>query len=311
MATRADAETALRDAVAAAVAPAGSIQPGTNPPVSFLLGAPVRVQRGWPTSPQLQADLAAGVINIAVYAKSGMYRRIQPPFLYWNEGPRQVETLTVAVTAGNVTFGGTPTAAQVAAVLIGNGPRKTYYPYRCSNADTPATVAAGLAALIWNAASDGPTLLTRTNEQVSAVVMADGSSSTEVQWQEQGYCVSTWCSDADKRDVVTGLFQPALGLNYRLTLADGSFGLIWQTGERVDDRTSLANAWFANLDYTMRYATTVTVTQPRMIAWIGTAVINRAALVALGSRLQPITIYTDAAGNPLVDAAGNLIGAHP
>ena len=96
MADESDVAAALVSAIEAAVYPNGLIG---NPPLS-VIGAPGRIYRGWPNGVALDADLAAGVFNISVFAKPGMERNTTrfPPV--WRVMTAAAPTLT-AVVASN------------------------------------------------------------------------------------------------------------------------------------------------------------------------------------------------------------------
>lgn len=64
MADQADVETALVQIASAALYPQGTTGPS-------ICGTLCRVYRGWPTPAGLDADLAAGAVNVSVYPVDG------------------------------------------------------------------------------------------------------------------------------------------------------------------------------------------------------------------------------------------------
>src|SRR5271166_4184368 len=130
MADESDVETALVALASAALYPAGT---GS----ASVPGPDCRIYRGWPNSAALDADLAAGKINVTVFPGGGASRTTTRYAEHWM-GASVQPMLTVAINGTSVTFGGTADVGQIAGILLdGKG-----YAYRTQAGDTPQLVAA-------------------------------------------------------------------------------------------------------------------------------------------------------------------------
>ena len=135
MADEADVEVALVNVVAAALYPNGIS--GASVP-----GPDCRIYRGWPISAALDADLAAGTVNVTVFPSAGMGRTMTRFMEQWIGAPA-VPTLTTSVAGTTVSFAGSADVGQIAGILVDGAS----YAYRTQVGDTPASVAANLASM--------------------------------------------------------------------------------------------------------------------------------------------------------------------
>lgn len=296
MATSADVENALRDAIAGAVGP--------------TFGALTRVYRGWPQPTQLQDDLGSTppIAHITVFPKIGAWRRIDPPLINWQTLSTGVPTLSLALSGTSVTIGGTTSTSQVVGIFVGTVAEQLVYAVRCGPYDTLATLANAFTLMIPGSFVNGNTLTINTTRPVSAIVVADSVAYAEVLWQEQVVNASIWAPNPDVRDAARALIAPVMALNYRATLADGSLVLWRQVGERFDDKPSQASAWFGEMGFAARYSTPAIQAQPTMLALVGSVTVNGAVVKTVGAISLPTVVYIDQSGNPLVDAAGDVFG---
>ena len=131
MADQADVETVLAGLVSGVLYPQGVTAPS-------VLGVVCRVYRGWPNSAALDADLAAGVVNVTVFPQAGHERNTTR----WpDECALQAwvsPTLTVSVDGVTATFAGAAGLGQVAGLLVDG----VAVVHRLVGNDTPASVAA-------------------------------------------------------------------------------------------------------------------------------------------------------------------------
>ena len=106
MADLAEVEQVIVGVIAAALYPDGTASPSA-------IGEPVRVYRGWPEPNRLDADLAAGTLNVSVYPQEMEHRttRYTPDEI---DLPRDPPTLTLTVIGDTVTVGGSPCACNAA-----------------------------------------------------------------------------------------------------------------------------------------------------------------------------------------------------
>src|SRR5690242_4735388 len=110
MADQSDVEDALVELVSAALYPNGT-SAGSVP------GPDCRVYRGWPNSAALDADLAAGRVNVTVFPGSGTGRTTTRYPQQW-AGPPATPSLTAMVSGTSVTFSGKADVGQIAGILI-------------------------------------------------------------------------------------------------------------------------------------------------------------------------------------------------
>src|SRR5262249_24466260 len=131
-----DAEVALVNLVSAALYPNGTGAPSAP-------GPDCRVYRGWPNWSALDADLAAGKVNVTVFPVGDTSRTTTRYSERWAGTPAQ-PTLTVSTDGQSVTIGGSASAGQIAGVLVDG----KSYAYRTQAGDTPELVAANLASMV-------------------------------------------------------------------------------------------------------------------------------------------------------------------
>ena len=237
MADLSDVEAALVSAVTAAVYPSGLSMPSVT-------ASKLRIYRGWPMSGALEADLAGGIVNIAVFPVPGATRNTTR----W--GP------VVTVTPGG--------AGQLAGLLVGGQP----YVYVGQAGDTAVVAAAVLAQSIQ---AVRPCLLSGSTVTVPGVtslvarVAAYASSNTEWSRQEQGFRISVWCPNPGLRDLVCGVVGSALAATSFLTLTDGSGGRVrYRSSSSIDDDQD-AQAYRRDLVYDIEYGTSVANVVPSML----------------------------------------------
>lgn len=269
MADASDVESALVTAVTSALYPNGTS--GTSVP-----GANCRIYRGWPNSAALDSDLTAGTINITVFPGGGQPRTTTRYMERWAGTPAQV-TLTVSVTDASVTFGGTAALGQLAGILLDG----VSYVYRTQQGDTPALVAANLAAQIRPSMivqASGSTLTIAGARDLLARVVADASAQKEVRRQEQTFRVSCWCPTPATRDASALAIDLAISGIHFLSLADGSTGRLTYAGTTVYDQSQNARLYRRDLNYLVEYPTMLAVSNPSML--FGDLVLNANSIIA-------------------------------
>jgi hypothetical protein len=256
MADQSDVETALVALVSAAVYPTGTDSNSVPGPVC-------RIYRGWPKAAALNADLAAGRINITVFPASPAVRNTTRYPDQWAT-TAVVPSLTVTVAGITVTFGGTASIGQLAGVRVDG----QAYPYRTTATDTPASVAANIAAL---ARANGIVTLSQASltfqgaGEVLARVVADASGSMEVPRQIQSFRIICWCSTPLLRDATASAIDVSLAAMRFITLADGTAARLVFSGTATFDQSQDAILYRRDLIYSVEYATTVTALLPSML----------------------------------------------
>jgi hypothetical protein len=268
MADQSDVETALVELASAALYPNGTDAPS-------VCGQPCRVYRGWPNPPALDADLAAGRVNVTVFPIDTGPRNATRYADEWVTSPPS-PTLTVDVLGNSVTFGGSADPDQLAGISADG----RSYVYRTQANDTPTLVAANLATLAradFIAQLSGATLTLPTAIGVLARVVADAPSLKEVRRQRETFRIVCWCSDPAQRDVVAIAIDTALAPLRFLSLADGTQGRLIFAGGATLDQSQDAALYRRDLLYDVEYATTISAVQPVML--FGTGTVNTTGFI--------------------------------
>lgn len=269
MADQSDVENALVALAANAIYPSGSGSPS-------LPGADCRIYRGWPNSAALNADLAAGNINVTIFPQGEPGRNTTRYSQQWLGSPTQ-PTLTALVSGVSVTIGGTAGPGQLSGLLIND----VSYVYHAQAGDTPETVAANLATAVrtdWIVNLSGATLTIPGAASVSARVVASASLLQEVRRQEQGFRITCWCPTPATRDTTAAAIDLLLVGFQFIDLADGSQGRLQYRGTLVFDQSQDALLYRRDLLYDAEYPTTITTLQPAML--FGDLVLNATTITA-------------------------------
>ena len=212
MATQADAETALTLLAATALYPSGLTGPS-------VIGATTRIYRGWPNAAALDADLAAGRVNVTIFPVPGA-TRVTTRYPTTPASNPAIPTLTVNVADYTASFAGMASAGQLAGILVDG---KSYV-HRTSATDTPSLIAAILAAAInadRPAIASGASVFTPGAIPIARTA-ADATSTSEMRRQRQTYRITTWCPTPDLRDAACAALDPTFAATPFLTLSDGS-----------------------------------------------------------------------------------------
>jgi hypothetical protein len=253
MADISDVQNTLVGMIAGALYPNGTGQPSA-------VGAGCRVGSGWPSKPQLEEDLTAGVVNVSVYPMSDE-RRTTRHLKSTQQIAHFDPTVTLAVSGLTITIGGalpSPFHAQNVAVLMGGNA----FTYAVQPTDTLATIASALAALI------GATYSGTTSSGASITLPAGAPQPTlrtggfatvgrEVKRQQRTIRICIWSPTPALRDAVAKVIDPFLADIEFLTLPDGYGGrLLYQRSDLVD-LGEKANLYRRDLCYSVEYPTTV------------------------------------------------------
>lgn len=262
MADQADVENAIAALVANALYPAGTASPSA-------IGKTCRVYRGYPNAPSLDADLAAGAINVSITAAPAPVRNVTRYPRKWISVAPVTEILSVAVTGTSAAFAGVCAAGQLAGAMVDD----MLFPYAVQSNDHPATVASNIAALIrsggWIVTYAGNTINVPAAERFAARVVAGAGALQEIKRQVQAFQVSMWCPDPASRDSLAPIIDAALcGLNF-IPLADGSCGRLIFADSQAQDNAADAALYRRDLTYHVEYPTTISQMTPAML--FGTA----------------------------------------
>ena len=233
-----------------------------GPAFPSALGVLCRVFRGFPTGSALEADLAAGRVDISVMPVDGSYRnttRYMPTFLNTPVTP----TLTVATAGNTVVFAGVADPGQLAGVLVDG----RSYVYRTTAADSPATVAANLAVMV---RADRPATLSGQSVyfpgafRVVGRTVADTPDTTELRRQTEEFRVSVWAPSAALRDAAGALLDATLAAVPFLDVADTACRLL-AGGSATSDKSQSAGLYRRDLLFSVEYPTTAITSRPAML----------------------------------------------
>ena len=144
-----------------------------------------RIYRGWPNPAALDADLAAGLVNVTVFPGSGTRRNTTRYLRRMGRHHRRNRRLTVSSSATSVTFGGTaerparrPSRATASAMSTARRPatRRTWSPPILRRWLAPTS----------SFSSSHATLTVAGAGDCSARVVADAAVAARIRRQEQG-----------------------------------------------------------------------------------------------------------------------------
>jgi hypothetical protein len=268
MADLSDVEQSIVNIIAALVYPTG-----TGNPSAVLNDAgqpmPVRLYRGWPISAALDADLAAPApgmpdtrtVNISVQTRNGTEKnttRFHPDYQTIT-----LEAATVAATVNAldqvvITGAGAAGIVQWVTVLVGT---RVVVAYNVLAADTPTTIAAGLASLLTAAgvpatSSVGTVSLTGSAPYLNAQVGVTGAQAAEWRRQETQVQITMWCPTPVVRDNAAKLVEPTLAKTTFLTMPD-SFQARFRYHNTIQfDGGEKVALYRRDLIYSAEYATT-------------------------------------------------------
>lgn len=256
MADLSDVENALLGLIAGALYPNGA-------DALPLTGTLSRVYRGWPEAASLDADLAAGYVNVTVFPEPGG-RNTTRYLNEWLLAAQVKPTLSVEVVGDSVTFGGNAASGQLAGILLDGAT----YVHPTEPADTPASVAADLAASIRPnriVLLSGSTIIAPFAAVLKARVVAKQPALMQTRRQEQLFRITCWCPDPPTRDATAAAIDAALAQMMFIPLSDGSQGRVRFRSGAVLDQAEDASLYRRDLVYSVEYATTLSALLPTML----------------------------------------------
>jgi hypothetical protein len=265
MPAQSDAETALVALAAEALYPNGAA----------AIAATIRIYRGWPNAAALDADLAAGHVNVTVFPVAGATRNTTRYQTDWIANP-VTPGLTASVSGDTVTFAGSAAPGQLAGILVDG----QSFVHRTATGDTPALVAAILTAAIVPtrlATSAGATVTLPGTGQLLARTVADAPAAIELRRQQQEFRLTAWCPTPALRDAACEAIDVSFAATPFLTLADGSAARLRFVSTSTFDQKQDAALYRRDLLYTVEFPTTQVAVQPSMLFGtldLGTSVIT-------------------------------------
>jgi hypothetical protein len=248
MADQSDVESALVSAISSALYPYGMDETSVS-------GQDCRIYRGWPNSAALDADLAAGKINVTVFMAGGTGRTTTRYAEQWI-GPPVQPSLTAVVTGTSATFVGQAGIGQIAGILADG----RSYAYRTQHGDTAELVAANLADMA----------------RVHSIVRLSHSTLTIA--GVSSLLVRVVADAPASRDAATAAIDQSLSGVRFLLLPDGTHGRLIYSGTTVFDQSQNASLYRRDLMYSVEYATTLSASLPAML--FGNLMVNAAHFTA-------------------------------
>ena len=264
--------SAVENAIAALVA--GFAYPNGMAQQS-VVGATVRVFRGWPDPKQLNTDMAAGVCDISIYSIPGGSRDTSRYPRDWHSLPAAPCTLTASSSGNVVTFGGTPGAAQLASLTASN----IGFSYAVQASDTLATIATALAAGInadgrLQATATGPAMTITTPDgtpkPATGFANSTGTAWRETRRQEQRIMISIWCPTPNLRDALGGAIDNGLSDVDFIDAGDPTTTRFRYFGTSETDSGTNASLYRRDLNFVCEFPTIQTQTSAPMVFGVGT-----------------------------------------
>lgn len=248
MADYADVENSLVVFLADALYPYGVGAPSVT-------GTTCRIFRGWPLPVALNADLAAGTVNVTVFPSKNTSIMLPPlPIVYTVDVIPAA--MSVVVLKDTITFVGTPSVGQCVGLMVDG----TSYVYRPQMGDSPAAVAAAFAALVnldRIAQLSGAALAMPGAAKIIGRVVTDTVSLIEVRRQEREVSVACWCATPALRDTVAEAIDVAVAGVRFLPLTEGTSFRIRYHDTVQYDQSQNALLYRRDLIYGIEYPTVI------------------------------------------------------
>jgi hypothetical protein len=261
MADQSEVEQVLVAQIAAALYPTGTANPSID-------GNRYRVFRGWPKPDDLDKALTAGIISVWIYTP--LQRETTRFSMDWQTRNPPVHTIAAAVVGNTVTFSGTPSASQIAAIKIGH---LKAYAYAVQGTDSLTAIATALATLVAvdlpGTTSAGPAVtVSHPGGIVAAGVGATGTGWRELKRQDVEFQICIGAATIALRDAAAKVIDPALARLTRLSLPDGSVGWIRFSRSITLDSAEKDNLYRRDLHYWVEYPTSETEVETEIITQI-------------------------------------------
>jgi hypothetical protein len=253
MATISDLRAALAQAVGDMLYPAG-VPAGTTPP-SPVAGCPVRVFQGWPEREAIDADMAAGIVDVSIYVVPGSVNTTRYPAV---DVPISISppTLEWSVEGTTATLSGTVSTPQNVGLLVD----RQAFIYCVQQADTLNSIATALAGLV-NAAQPasavGSAVTIPGSYSIVGRVGGIGTTLREVGREKVTVEIIIWASSEEARDGVGAAIEPHLRSIRRLKLADQSIAMIWFDTVCDEDTLEKSEVYKRMLWIFVEYASTI------------------------------------------------------
>ena len=237
-------------------------------PASPVAGCPVRVFQGWPEREAIDADMAAGIVDVSVYSMPGAVNTSRYPVV---DVPISISAPTLAWTVAGTTatLGGAISVPQNVGLLVD----RQAFLYAVQPTDTVASVVAALAALVdavQPAAADGPTISIPGSHSIIGRVGGIGTTLREVGRQKVTVQIEIWAPSDALRNAAGGPIEPVLRELRRLKLADQSIAMIWFDAVSDTDELEKSSIYRRMLLVESEFASTITATAAQVLSFTET-----------------------------------------
>ena len=216
-----------------------------------IVGTTCRVYRGWPVTAALNSDLAAGIVNVAIFPANKPDDVPEPYFdrLYTTTS---ASSIVASVTGQSVAFSGVVVASQVIGLLVDGVP----YTYSTITGDTSESIASNLAALVGAnriAAVSGSKVTVPDAIYLTARVVTNAIMSEGLRRQRREIQVSCWCPSAALRDTVCATVDFAMASSPFIDLVDQTKAHVRYVSTEVYDLSQNALLYRRDLCYQCEY----------------------------------------------------------
>ena len=269
MADQYHVEDALLENVTATLYPSG---PANTP----ALGTPCRIHRGWPMPQVVDADLARGMVTVAISPVDGSQRLTTRYPEEWLVTAAIEPTLIATVTADQVRLSGTTDPNQLIGILADSRTAVL----RTKTGDTLAHIAANLAQQLRAhhiVQYSGTSLIVPGVHDLRARVVADQPARRELRRQSQAFRVACFCPTPALRDAAASLIDTALARIRFLPLADGTSAHLTHENTVTLDNAEHAFLYRRDLVLRAEYPTTDTAMLPALL--FGAGSVNAAPFI--------------------------------
>ena len=256
MADLSDVENALVSGIIDILYPKGIAE-------TSVAGVTCRVYRGWPAPTALNADLAAGVVNVTVFP-STKAEELPDPYFDMAHSHVVFGGLTSTVTGHGFTLGGEARQNQIIGVLVDGMP----YIHEILSTDTADIVAASLAALIRrdrDVSLSYATLTVPGARSLQTRVVTKGVVSHGLRRQRREMVISCWCPGPLTRDEVGKAVDAGLARQAFISLADDTKAHLRYASTHVYDQSQSALLYKRDICYKCEYTTISNAMTPVML----------------------------------------------
>lgn len=257
MADVSDVESALCSLIEGVVYPNGVINGSVTATV-------VKIYRGWPSNRTLNSDLGSGSDTVTVFSSDHSTHNTSRYGRSWQTVSVVAPTIAGTVDGQTVTLAGTCMVGQTVGLIVDG----VAYARPVLATDTIETIASALALQIPDATAQGSLIQVATT-RVTVRVVGSGTSIMETRRQEQGVMISVWSATPAARDVLCSTIDQKLSATDWFPLVDGSSARLRYRETFETDISENANLYRRNLNYSVEYPTTVTMSSSQMAFGIG------------------------------------------